>query len=279
MDNSYSESLNFNQSSLQDYLDCPRRFELGFLRKTSWPAPHSTPLSKLEDLAELGTKFHQICQQYFIGIDPDTITASISDQELIDLWESFLPYGRELLTYPSFPEQTLIVPIKKHYLVAKFDLIIQVSPDEFLIIDWKTSRKKPSRTILSNRMQTYLYPFILHKTGADLFPETSLLADSIKLQYWFPRSNDHDELFPYSQSKHDEVSKLVSNLISEIDAKIESSQLFELTDDLDKCKYCVFRSFCERGYRTNPIPEAIDLENEDLSSTLFDMNLINEIEF
>lgn len=279
MQKSLPDILTFNQSSLQDYIECPRRFELGFLRSTSWPAPHATPLSKLEDLTELGTQFHQLCQQFFIGIDPETISASISDHDLEELWDSFLPYGRKLLAYPSFSEQTLRVPIKNHFLVAKFDLIAHTPADEFLIIDWKTSRKKPPRTILSSTMQTYLYPFIFQLAGTDLFHQPSLPPDSIKLQYWYPRISDHEEIFPYSQAKHIETSELVTNLIIEIDEKLTSGQSFQLTDDLEQCKLCVYRSYCERGHSPSPLTEVIDIDREDLSNTLFDLDLINEIEF
>ncbi len=35
--------FHFSQSSLQDYLDCPRRFELRYLQKVKWRLPSASP--------------------------------------------------------------------------------------------------------------------------------------------------------------------------------------------------------------------------------------------
>jgi hypothetical protein len=36
-------SFHFTQSSLQDYLDCPRRFQLRYVLDQPWPAVESEP--------------------------------------------------------------------------------------------------------------------------------------------------------------------------------------------------------------------------------------------
>jgi hypothetical protein len=279
MDQLLTERLTFNQSSLQDYTECPRRFELGTLMDTSWPAPNTTPLEKVEKLTEVGNDFHQLCQQFFIGIDPQLISASINNQDLRDLWDSFLPYGRTLFSFPRFTEQILRVPIGNHYLIAKFDLIVQLAEDDYLIIDWKTTSKKPPRSVLSTRMQTYLYPFIFQQAGAELFPGPPLSPSSIKLQYWFPLASIKEEVFPYTQAKHSEVTETITALIEQIQDKILAGASFALTDNLKQCKFCLYRSFCDRGHQSSSLSEGLDLENENLSTNHFDFDLINEIEF
>jgi hypothetical protein len=279
MDQSPSRILTFSQASLQDYLDCPRRFELSSLLDAPWPAANSTSLTSFESLTELGIRFHQLCQQFFLGLEPEVITSSIQDQELLGLWNSFLQHATDLKALPYFSEQTLRVPFNNHTLVAKFDLILKLSNNEFLIIDWKTTRKKPSRSVLANRVQTYLYPFIFSQAGSDLFLDTPLLPESIKLQYWFPYASSPEEVFPYSQDRHDEVTQTLSDLIDDIDNKIQSSSQFELTDDKENCSYCSFRSYCDRDLGPKPLPDILDIENKDLSNTHFDLNLISEVEF
>lgn len=279
MDSNKPTPMQLNQTSLQDFLDCPRLFELGFLNDTRWPAAHSSPLLRYERLTEMGTQFHQLCQQFFIGIEPHLITSSISDPDLLRLWQHFLPYGQTLQPFAFASEQILRIPFRDQYLLAKFDLIVQISNKEYLIIDWKTSSKKPSRTVLANRVQTYLYPFIFQQAGNDLFNVDEILPEMIKMQYWYPLADIHEEFFPYSDSMHQNSAKTIADLISQIEELVSSSEQFPLTDDHSHCKYCIFRSFCERGSETNQIQPGSDLESEDLSNVHFDFDLINEIEF
>ena len=271
--------IDFNQSSLQDFSDCPRRFELGVLHDSAWPAAHSTPLSKYEMLTEIGNQFHQLCQQFFIGIDPVLISSSIADPKILRLWDSFLPYGQSLQKYPCFFEQILRIPFENHFLVAKFDLIVRPSMDEFLIIDWKTSQKKPSKSVLSTRVQTILYPFIFQQAGHDLFSREVIPSSAIKMQYWYPLSSEPEIIFPYSQIKHSEISQNLTATISKINDMIASGGPFPLTEDPGHCEYCVYRSYCERGYAAKTVPSGVEIETEDLSNMHFDLDLIKEIEF
>lgn len=279
MDPNRSTPMQLNQTSLQDFIDCPRRFELGFLNDTHWPAAHSSPLARYERLTEMGTQFHQLCQQLFIGIEPNLITSSISDPELLRLWQSFLPYGQTLQSYTIASEQILRIPYREHYLLAKYDLIVQLSSKEYLIIDWKTSTKKPSRTALANRVQTYLYPFIFQQAGNELFNVGDILPGMIKMQYWYPLADVHEEFFPYSDGLHQDSSMTITDLIGQIEDIVSSSKQFPLTADHSQCKYCIFRSFCERGSETNQIQPGADLDSEDLSNVHFDFDLIKEIEY
>ena len=95
MDNKTS-SLQLNQSNLQDYLDCPRRFELNVLQDKSWPAATTRPLSAIEHSIHQGNRFHQICQQYFTGISPSLIRKSLNDPVLVEMWDAFVPYAKSL---------------------------------------------------------------------------------------------------------------------------------------------------------------------------------------
>jgi hypothetical protein len=271
--------LILNQASLQAYLDCPRKYELDYLNNTSWPAAPSSPLAKYETLTELGNRFHQLCQQFFIGLDPQLISSAISDPALFELWQAFLPYGQTLLKSPVLAEQILRIPFKNHFLVAKFDLIVKASPSEYLIIDWKTSSSKPNRNQLANRVQTFLYPFIFKEGGSDLFSGEPISSSAVKLSYWYPLADKPEEIFPYSDSSHKDIYQKISGLIKLIEDRIDSNSDFPLTDDLKLCNHCHYRSFCERGSRAHSLPPGVDLESEDLSNMHYDLDLIGEIEF
>ena len=51
----------FSANNLQDYVDCPRRFELKYLLNQSWPAVVSHPVQKMEEKIEgLGEDFENL---------------------------------------------------------------------------------------------------------------------------------------------------------------------------------------------------------------------------
>ncbi len=64
----------FTQNNLQDFVDCPRRFQLKYLLKMAWPAPISEPIEENDHLIQLGSQFHQMVHQFFLGIPEEKIT-------------------------------------------------------------------------------------------------------------------------------------------------------------------------------------------------------------
>jgi CRISPR/Cas system-associated exonuclease Cas4 (RecB family) len=271
--------IQLNQSNLQDFLDCPRRFELKVLEDASWPASLTEPPSQFEQLTDLGDNFHKLSNQFFIGIDPQVIAVTIQDPTLADLWANFLPYAKTLASYQHFTEQILRTSLADYVLVAKYDLIAQLPDHSYLIVDWKTSPKKPDRSQLANRVQTYLYPYILFEGWRDLFPHSQTSPDNLVFQYWYPLAGVPEETFPYSEDRHQETKDKLSGIIADIDKHLHSGAHFPLTDDTRSCQYCNFRSFCERGSAAQPFSPTVDYENEDLSNVQFDIDLIEEIEF
>lgn len=61
--NALSSPFTFSQSSLQDYFDCPRRFELRYIDRLNWPAVEAEPALENERRLREGTYFHRLAQQ------------------------------------------------------------------------------------------------------------------------------------------------------------------------------------------------------------------------
>ena len=191
-----SESIiNLNQSSLQDFIDCPRRFQLRWVLGNQWPAASSIPLDSLENSIRLGTRFHQLAHQFFQGIDPDLLISSITDPDLLEMFNNFLEFSRKLTSSPLYTEVLLHLPYHGYRLTAKYDLVLQ-DGDQILIIDWKTSPKKPDLSRMSNSAQSNLYPFIFLHAGGDLFPKAKIMPGAIRFMYWFPLSSEPELLCP-----------------------------------------------------------------------------------
>ena len=270
--------LSLSQSSLQDFRECPRRFQLKIVDNTTWPAAVLEPLSQLEHYTDLGNTFHQICHQFFSGIPANYIKETITDPDLQLMWENFLSFAEAFNGHKRYAEIVLTSPFLGHELVAKYDLVVQISAGKFIIYDWKTAAKKPSRTILSQRFQTILYPLLFVKAGNSLFKSYSSAPADISMHYWYAMSSDPEEIFPYSDEIHTNNLIELTNIVSEIDDLITGGTAFPLTEDRSHCQKCVYRSLCERGNRSASYDQYTDIENEDLSNQHFDLDSIAEIE-
>lgn len=276
---SINPALHLSQSNLQDFIECPRRFQLKVIDNISWPAAYLEPLSQLEQATVIGNKFHQLCQQFFTGIDPNFLSNRISDPNLKIMWESFLPIAKNIQTENLFAEIILSSPFLGHQLVAKYDLVLMTSDDRFIIYDWKTSNKKPARTLLSQRFQTNLYPLIFVRSGYHIFKINHPSPESISMIYWYPMSSDPEEIFPYSKKLYLENINHLTKVIGEIDDLIDSADTFPLTTDKNQCRKCVYRSLCERGNQAGDFDIFSEIDQEDLSNVHFELDNINEVEF
>ena len=272
-------SLQLNQSNLQDFLDCPRRFQLSVLEDTSWPAAYSEPIGNFELSTQRGNRFHLLCHQFFSGVDHKLLENSISDPDLKSMWDSFFPFARKLENYRLFSESLLSIPFFGHRLIAKFDLIVEISSEQYIIFDWKTASKKPARNLLEKRFQTHLYPYIFNQAGHDLFPNIKIQPTLINMHYWYPLASYHEEVFNYSDRKHQIFENELQDIITTINDLIQNNGDFQLTDHLHHCQYCVFRSLCDRGITAGTYENSPYLNQEDLTNVRFDIDQVGEIEF
>ena len=86
---SLSPDFHFSQNNLQDYIDCPRRFELRFLLRQEWPALQSEPVLEQERRMEEGRLFHKMIQQLVVGLPADEVGESAISVDLSHWWDNF----------------------------------------------------------------------------------------------------------------------------------------------------------------------------------------------
>ena len=84
----------FSQSSLQDFVDCPRRFLLRYVQHLQWPALASVPALEFERITRLGTDFHRLVHQHQLGLPLERLAAQIDDEQLRAWWQNYLEYGQ-----------------------------------------------------------------------------------------------------------------------------------------------------------------------------------------
>ncbi len=270
------KNFSFNQMKLQDYLVCERKFELKYILKQAWPAIRSQPVLELEKQMQIGQQFHLFCQQYFSGVPPQDIEAQLNHPQLKIWWQYFSAFSQKYFGIPHFAEYRIAARIFEHPVIAILDLLVADEGGNFLIFDWKTNTKKPLYEPLKNSIQTRLYPFLLTSVNLEINNQLSILPEKIEMIYWFANFPEELIRFPYSSEEFNHDQIFFENLFKEIDKKKENK--FVKTSDIFRCKFCQYRSLCERG-NTAGFDED-DLQepwNEEIAT--FDFDQIGEIEF
>ena len=147
-----------SQSSLQDYVDCARRFQLRYIDRLSYPAVESEPALENEKHLQEGEYFHRLAQQYLIGIPSEQIGKLANTPNLQRWWENFLT-SKDLTGFANlsglYAEATLSAPLGGFRLLAKYDLIA-IDNNKATIYDWKTSRQLPRRLWIRPRRRQAL---------------------------------------------------------------------------------------------------------------------------
>jgi CRISPR/Cas system-associated exonuclease Cas4 (RecB family) len=263
----------FSQSSLQDYADCPRRFQLRYIDQLNWPAVDAEPILENERRQTEGQLFHRLVQQYLIGVPPENLSLMANTPNLERWWRNWLDF-RSLKDFQSLmPELTLSSPIGNHRLVAKYDLVA-AQDNKAVIYDWKTYAKRPRDEWMSARWQTRVYRSLLVQAGAHLNSDKSFEPEQIEMIYWYADFPAEPTKFKYdvNQFKRD------WSAVEKVAKEISSANEFPLTEDETMCRFCVYRSYCNRGAQAGQVDES---EAEMESEAAFDVNFeqISEIEF
>jgi hypothetical protein len=263
-------SFTFSQSSLQDYIDCPRRFQLRYIERLPWPAVESEPILINELRRQQGILFHRMVQQRLIGLPAAKLACPENMPELNTWWENFL-----MLTDLPCPARNVEVilssNIGNYRILAKYDLVIIEMEDKVTIYDWKTSRKQPKNEWLFTRMQTRVYPSLLVRSGAALTNGKHFLPEQVSMVYWFAEFPTTPARFLYTTAQYERDWKRLSELVAEISSACQ----FPLCDESEKCAYCNYRSYCDRGEEAGTIEAVLSEE----AGADFSFDSVEEIEF
>ncbi len=194
------ENFYFSQNKLQDYIDCPRRFELKHLLKQEWPAIRSEPIREIEHHQRRGNQFHLFIQQYFNGLSPESIKKQTADPVLLNWWRSFELFSKTIHFEKVYPELQISAQIGEIRFYGVIDLITTDKAGNIIIYDWKTNQKKPSRTTVNQKIQTRLYRMMTALNYARFFQDAPFSPEKIRMEYWFVNDPSATMIFPYSES-------------------------------------------------------------------------------
>jgi PD-(D/E)XK nuclease superfamily len=253
----------FNQASLQDAVECRRRFQLRCLLELAWPAPAAEPAGEYETHVRDGEAFHRLIHQHQVGLPAERLTAQAEAEtkveaeveaegarHLAEWWRNYLAYPPENLPTVRYPEVTLSVAVGSHRLLAKYDLVAVEPGRRAVIVDWKTSARRPSGAWLAARLQTRVYRYVLVRAGSQLNGGAVLQPEQIEMIYWFAAFPDQPERLPYNRTQHEADGRYLTSLIADLAQAGDGAKPgddFPLTEDATRCRFCPYRSLCGRG--------------------------------
>lgn len=290
------EGFLFSQGNLQDYQECQRRFQLRYLLQIAWPAIEAQPASENENHLQMGAVFHYLIRQHQSGVPVDLLSETIihyrdtGQNELPHWWENYLTainhpddFGALFQQTPPnksdiFTEISVSVPLGGFRVIAKYDLLIVNSSGSATIIDWKTNRNRPPRRWLQQRMQSRIYPYVLIKSSSEFSQEHLIEPEKVRMIYWFANFPSETEQLFYSREQYISDEDFFLQLINQINQRSEYD--FYLTHNEANCKFCIYRSLCERGVQAGTFDSAEWSEsNADGDQIEINMQQIDEIGF
>ena len=104
--------------------------------------------------------------------------------------------------------------------------------------------------------------------------------EQVELIYWFANYPAQPERFQYDDGQYAEDARQIEATIAEIAliAQDAKSGEWTLTDDLTRCRYCVYRTLCDRQAAVKVDAEEPDWDAQEGTFDL-DLEQIAEIEF
>jgi CRISPR/Cas system-associated exonuclease Cas4 (RecB family) len=249
---------------------------LRYLQRLAYPAIETEPALENERHQQEGEYFHRLVQQHLIGIPAEQVGRLANTENLQRWWGNYI-HAKDLAGLSDlshrYPEITLSAPLGKFRLVAKYDLIA-IDKDRATIFDWKTYRRRPKNEWLHVRWQTRVYRALLVQAGTHLNNGNPFAPEQIEMAYWFADFPTEPARFAYKADQF----KRDWDALTRIAEEITSISSYPKTDEVSKCSYCPYRSYCNRGIRAG---DAADAELETEAEELFDVNFeqIGEIAF
>lgn len=231
-------------SKLSCFLNCPKAFELSYIRKLQ---------SLKYDFFDFGSLIHKTIQIASQKLIADKYSGPLKPQLLTDIFKTEYPKynllsqshfdeGLNILNlyvknFPIFDytavlgiEQNFEIPFTNFTLNGFIDRIIRESEDTVEITDYKTSRQIPSKEEVDSNLQLSIY---------NLAAQTLYPGKKVRLNLYFVRHG-----IRVNTSRTPDQLARVKEFLMTITDKIKSTTLFPANIN-EFCNYCTQKNNCE----------------------------------
>ncbi len=252
--------LTFNQSRLEVFTKCARKFYLQYLAQRYFPPRHDMPTQAQATQLAQGTLMHKYMERALRGVDMAALTACAPTpiREWLEdayLFVTQLPAGERLV------ECTLSMPFDDTYLTARYDLIALTQDGQATIVDWKTSANPTPAARLRQRMQHVVFPYVLVESGLLGAPST-VEPSQVEMVYWFTTDPLTPVRFAYSRAAHQQNQTQLQAMVRAIKARTTEADFPKVEDSPHNrrhlCAFCSYMQHCERG--ATPVT-SVDLDD------------------
>lgn len=259
--------VELNQSRLNTYAKCERRFYLQYVQDEFVPSRTSVLSPEQEENVGRGDLFHRYIESAMRGLPIEPLLRIAP--EPIDEWiKGALEFLSKIPIGPRYVEYTLSIPFQEALLTAKYDLLMPLE-DKGVIVDWKTTGLPGISPRWQQDLQQVIFPFVL----AEAAPEmgwTQITPDNIEFIHWFAAAPHEPRRFRYSQERHQRNREIMDSFFTRIGGKPRVESSFPKVPDTPQnrdslCSRCTFMFHCERGVN----PKSV----RDLSSVFLEADL------
>lgn len=231
-------------SRLGTALNCRRQYYYQYVNRLDWPESFDDDFQLVEEFTRLGRDFHLAIQRVLQGIltIDEAIRLNTGD---VGVW---LTRWKRMVVLPKngeiFSELALSSLHGDFLWRGTLDLLVR-DGDRIHIYDWKTSRHQTNRAKLESMPQTRLYRALFVENAAALFGMDRSCVDQIKMTYWYTNFPEQPITISYSERAYQADVAWISEIAETL--RSEAKEDYPLTLQLQKCKYCRYRTHCNRA--------------------------------
>lgn len=295
--NRLPDDFTFSQSNLQMAVDCKRRFYLTHIERLPWPAIEAAPFAQYEDAMRQGSLFHRLVQRGIVGVPVENTPL---EQPLDEWFAAWRATGlRDVPKQHCLTEHLLAASLRAndefadhppYRVVAKYDLlaadVVEGRP-RVVILDWKTSARRPDVESVRQRLQSILYPWLLVESSGQL-PFGDFAPEDVEMRYWFAGAPDAPIRLRYDRAQHEANRLLLGELLTDL-LRRAGEDAFPKVEDTPAnrrrfCNFCVYRSRCQRGDEPGNMLDYDEGENAEVGAVeaaveSYSLDAITELAF
>ena len=214
----------WSYSRLADYAECPRKAFLKYAMKIKDPRPSFA--------ADRGTRIHTVCEEFINGKSDYSPLTPFPDEvetfkdELISMRLQFKQGTVELEGEWGFNRDWVPVPYKGAWGRGKADLVLLPTPEEAVIVDFKTGKKFGNEIKHGQQLTAYaVATFCRYPT-----------VKNITAELWYL---DADDLTSIKMERERTLKVHLHQLDRRARQMTEATE-FPATPNIIACKYCPY---------------------------------------